>query len=105
MIDYVMGDGMVEEKVERVRIGDKVDSDHHPIEVWLRGETGRKAGTEGGRRGRRGMCDEERRIFKQKMEEVIEEGKGLEEGLEEIGRKVGGNGENRGGGNRRGEGW
>ncbi|EFN73336.1 hypothetical protein EAG_06060 [Camponotus floridanus] len=27
------GGGLVEEKVERIRIGDKVDSDHHPIEV------------------------------------------------------------------------
>lgn len=102
---------MVEEKMERIRIGDKIDSNHHPIEeVWLREETERKGGTRGERRGRRGVWDEEgKRFFKQKMEEVMEEGKGLEERLEEIGRKVREamreTEKVRGGGNRRGRGW
>lgn len=102
---------MVEEKMERVRIGDKVDSNHHPIEeVWLREETERKGGTREERRGRRGIWDEEeKRFFKQKMEEVMEEGKGLEEELEEVGRKVreamGETEKDRGRGNRGCRGW
>lgn len=28
MIDYAMEDGLVEKKVKRIRIGDKVNSDH-----------------------------------------------------------------------------
>lgn len=47
MIDYVMEDGLVEKKVERIRIGDKVNSDHHLIEVWIRGEVGEKWGKRG----------------------------------------------------------
>lgn len=47
VIDYVMEDELMEKKVERIRIGDKVNSDHHPIEVWIRGEIEEKCGRRG----------------------------------------------------------
>lgn len=30
-----MGDRETKEKIRRMRIGDKMDSDHHPVKVWL----------------------------------------------------------------------
>lgn len=39
----------------RIRIGDKVDSDHHLIEVWIRGEVGEKEGKREEGIGRRGV--------------------------------------------------
>jgi len=33
VIDYVLGDEEVRGKAGRLRIGEKMDSDHHPIEV------------------------------------------------------------------------
>jgi len=37
VIDYVMGEEEVKERVERMRIGDRIDSDHHLVEVWMKG--------------------------------------------------------------------
>lgn len=33
VIDYVMGDNEVKENVERMKVGDKIDSDHQPVEI------------------------------------------------------------------------
>lgn len=38
VIDYVVGNREVKEGIKRMRIGDRVDSDHQPVEVTLRGE-------------------------------------------------------------------
>lgn len=35
------------EAVERMRVGDKIDSDHHSIEIWMKGETGRRGRNKG----------------------------------------------------------
>lgn len=63
------------EKIIRMEIGEKVDSDHHPVEVTLIGgkERRRKGG---GRRVWRGWWDEEgTNVFRREMEEVrLEEG-------------------------------
>lgn len=45
----------MEEKVGRIRIEDKVDSDHHPIEEWIRGEVGEKGEKREEGIGRRGV--------------------------------------------------
>lgn len=34
-------------KVEIMRVGDKMDSNHHPVEVWLKWERGREKGKAG----------------------------------------------------------
>lgn len=39
VIDYVLGNEEVRERIIRLKIGEKIDSDHHPVEVTL---TGRK---------------------------------------------------------------
>lgn len=46
VIDYVIGNGEVEKRVERLRVGDKIDSDH-PLEVWIRGERRYREGARG----------------------------------------------------------
>lgn len=35
VIDYVIGDGEVRDKVCRMVVGERVDSDHHPLEVTI----------------------------------------------------------------------
>lgn len=42
VIDYVMGSEDVRSKVDNMKIGDRVDSDHHPVEVMLKGEVRRR---------------------------------------------------------------
>ena len=64
VIDYIIGNEETWEKVERVKVEERVDSDHQPLVVWVRGEVGgnierRKSG--GGREGERGNWTEEGR--------------------------------------------
>lgn len=42
VIDYVIGDEEVRGKIGSMKIGDRVDSDHQPLEVWVEGEVRRK---------------------------------------------------------------
>lgn len=42
MIDYVIGDEEVRRKVKKLRVRERIDSDHYPMEVWLEGERRRK---------------------------------------------------------------
>lgn len=39
VIGYVIGDEETRNKIRRIKIGDKVDSDHYPIELWVEGRT------------------------------------------------------------------
>jgi len=55
VIDYVLGDEEIKGKVERLRIAERVDSDHHPIEVWIRGQEGEENGKEKENRSGRGV--------------------------------------------------
>ena len=40
VIDYVLGNEEMREGVERMEVGERIDSDHHPVIVCLRGEEG-----------------------------------------------------------------
>lgn len=44
MIDYMIGNRKVKERVERLEIEEKVDSDHHPVVVWVKGRRKGKKG-------------------------------------------------------------
>lgn len=59
VIDYIIGEGEVKDRVERMKVGDKIDSDHHPVEVWLKGVKGRRWECRGQERRWRGVWDEE----------------------------------------------
>lgn len=61
MIDYVIGALEVRDRIGSMRIGDKVDSDHHPVEIWIEDRAGRKIGRRKGRREWRGVWNEEGR--------------------------------------------
>lgn len=37
VIDYVIEDKEMKKKIKRLRIENKVDMDHHPVEVWIKG--------------------------------------------------------------------
>lgn len=60
VIDYVLGDEEVRDKIRCFKVGDKVDSDHHPVEVVIEGEVKRKRERERGRKQWKGMWNEER---------------------------------------------
>jgi len=38
VIDYVLGEAGAKECVEKMEIGDQVDSDHHPVVIWFKGK-------------------------------------------------------------------
>jgi len=87
VIDYVMGDQEVRGNVEKIEIGDRVESDHHPIVVWIKGKIRRERKKE--RRGEiirnRGIWwnEEGNKKFKDRIGK-IEIGKGtVEEEIEE----------------------
>ncbi|XP_011884026.1 PREDICTED: golgin subfamily A member 6-like protein 22, partial [Vollenhovia emeryi] len=72
VIDYVIVEQETEEEIERMEIVDKIDSDHQPIVVWLKGHKNKEARrkrTE--REGGRGVWDEEgREAFRDKLGEI-----------------------------------
>lgn len=42
VIDYIIGDIGVKDRIKRMAVGDRMDSDHHPVEVWLEGNGKKK---------------------------------------------------------------
>ncbi|XP_024875210.1 ABC transporter F family member 4-like [Temnothorax curvispinosus] len=93
VIDYVIGEEEVRERVERLEVGERVDSDHHPVTLWMRGKLEKdQKKREGGRVKRRGIWSEEGRSqFKERLG-TIEGGEGevqeeIEVGISRI-RKV-----------------
>jgi len=89
VIDYVLGEELTREKIWKMEVGDRIDSDHHLIEVWIERERRNKGGRERGR-GKvwRGIWDREgREAFRGRVaEELIknEEGGDKWEKLEGI---------------------
>lgn len=65
-IDYVMGNEEVRERIEKMEIGDEINSDHQPVKVRIRGEGGKKE-----EKGGKGRWDEEgRRLFRRKLGKI-----------------------------------
>jgi len=88
IIDYILGDEEVREKVRKFRVGEEVDSDHHPVEVWIKGREQRIKKFEGARGGRggRGIWNTEGcKAYKEEIEKILlREGTGgLERGYGE----------------------
>jgi len=88
VIDYVIGDEETKERIRKMRIGDKVDSDHHPLEIWrqkgghLRPSRRRKGKTK--ESGRITWDVEGREKFREKMRIESREERGLEEEWREM---------------------
>jgi len=69
IIDYVIGEVEAREKVGNLRIGERIDSDHHPVEVSIKGEKQGEVEIESKKRNgpMRGVWSEEgRELFKEK---------------------------------------
>ncbi|XP_067206638.1 uncharacterized protein [Linepithema humile] len=89
VIDYVIGEGEIRDRIEKMRIGDRVDSDHHPVEVWLRGEEERRALRRKRGGGRRGIWDREgRKRFTEKMGRIQIGGKEIGEEWDNLESKI-----------------
>lgn len=75
MIDYVMGDEEMREKIGSMRVEDKMDSDHHPVVVWIKGEEQRRRRGRGNReRIKKEIWNEKgREAFRRRMEGIGEE--------------------------------
>lgn len=88
VIDYVIGEEEVKDRIERMKIGDKIDSVHQPVEVWLRKEESRRR--EGRRRGRRwrGVWEEGSKVFREKIGGIKLGEEGLKREWEEMEGKV-----------------
>lgn len=74
----------------KLRIGERVDSDSHPVEVWIKGRRKKGEKSERGKGGKnwRGIWNEEgRREFERRMERVRWKGGGRME-QEEMEREV-----------------
>lgn len=86
VIDYIVGEIKVWNKIEEMRVGDKV-SDHLPIEVRIKRREGRKE--EKGKRGWRGIWNEKGRdMFRQEVGKVELGGKEMEKEWEVMEEKV-----------------
>lgn len=95
VIDYVVGNGETRERVRKMKVEDRIDSDHQPISVEGGGKRGEKRGSK--KKGkRRGIWTEEgkgkfRELFggkDEEWEEVDEGWKKLTERVEESLEKV-----------------
>jgi len=74
IIDYILGDEEVREKVTKFRVGEEVDSDHHPVEVWIKGKDQRIRKLEGqrGGRGGRGIWNMEGcKAYREEIEKIL----------------------------------
>lgn len=61
VIDYILGDERTRESVEKMVVEEKVDSDHQPVMVWLKGRRRKGKEIEGRRKkgSYRGLWSEE----------------------------------------------
>lgn len=88
MIDLVLRDREVRERIEGLRVRNRVQSDHQPVKTWIKGGVGRRRGRREERKGYRGIWDEEeRKEFEKQMGKVETEGRDLEEGRKEVERR------------------
>lgn len=75
----------------KLRIGERVDFDHHPVEVWIKreGQKGEKSERRKGGKSWRGVWNEEgRREFERRMEKVSWKEGGRRLRQEEMEREV-----------------
>ena len=86
VIDYVIENEECREKVKRLGVGDKIDSDHHPIEVEVEGKRveERRRGIEQNRVGRGVWNVEGRKRFREEIGRIERKGRGIEEEWEKM---------------------
>lgn len=90
MIDYIIVEEGLAGDIKRTAEGGQVDSDHHPVGVWIRGggEEGEK-GKERRGRGGRGCWDKVgREEFRKGMREWESGGGEMQEEIEKMSRRI-----------------
>lgn len=100
MIDYVVRSEDVRSKVGNLRIGDRVDSDQHSLEVLLKGEVRRRERGKG-EKGLEGNVERGRKKYAGKVEKVEAGEDGFRGGMEGNGGEIEGSDERDGGGDER----
>ncbi|XP_067204108.1 regulator of nonsense transcripts 3B-like [Linepithema humile] len=89
VIDYVMGNEEVRERIKKMEIGNEIDSDHQPVKVRIRGEGRKKGGAKKERKDGRGRWDEEeKRIFRRKLGKIELGKEDMEKEWEELERRL-----------------
>jgi len=89
VINYVLVEKEGMEEVERLEIGDKVDSDHHPVVVWMK-ERGDKKRVREGRGGAcRGLWDEKGRVrFKNNLGRIEQDERSVQYVVGEMTKRI-----------------
>lgn len=90
VIDYVLESMEVKERIERMEIGDSIDSEHHPLVLCIKArkeEIVRKE-TGGRRMNRRVWSMKDREEIREALREVEESAKGMEEAWMEIRKQI-----------------
>lgn len=89
VIDYIIGDIEVRNRVIKMTVVNRVDSDHHPMEVWLEGDVKGKKNGGKSRKCWRGVWDKEgRNASRQKVGRVEMRGRKLDENWKIMEEKV-----------------
>lgn len=95
IIDYVLGNEETRERIKKMKVKERVDSDHQPITAWMKGgrSRGRGRGEGGGKREKeKGVWTEDRRRkFDEYFGRKDEEWEGMKKlkEVKESGRDVG----------------
>lgn len=91
VINYVIGDEECREMVENFKIGGKVDSDHQPVEVEIKGELvkrnkGRRK--EKNRVGKGRWNEEGRKVFREKVRRIERKNVKIKEEWERVEERI-----------------
>ncbi|XP_039312991.1 uncharacterized protein LOC120359478 [Solenopsis invicta] len=90
VIDVILINEGVEEEIESLKVGDQIDSDHHPVIIRLKKGEGKKK--QKGRKykvGHRGRWDEEgRERFRRELGRVEVKEEGVQKGIKDVGRRI-----------------
>ncbi|KMQ87302.1 hypothetical protein RF55_13450 [Lasius niger] len=78
VIDYVIGNGEVRKSIGKFEIGERVESDHQPLSVWVKGEGIRRAKGIGVGKGRWDWSMEGREEFREEMGKMQGSGETVE---------------------------
>ncbi|KMQ85641.1 hypothetical protein RF55_15674 [Lasius niger] len=78
VIDYVIGSGEVRESIGKLEIEERVESDHQPLSVWVKGEGIRRTKGIGVGKGRWDWSMEGREEFREEMGKVQGSGETVE---------------------------
>lgn len=101
MIDYVVRSEDVRSKVGNLRIGDRVNSDQHSLEVLLKGEVRRREGGKGGGKGLEGNVERGRKKDAGKVGQIETGEDGFRGGMEGNGGEIERSDKRNGGGDER----